>query len=244
MINAGLENCYSFVHSHTVPGHVGTESQVRRAVTISRQVGCGAVIIAERLANYLQQRMPDNHAKWTVFDRELMDKVLTDHNLPKYLAQFLPEDRASRIQDTLADLFHVHPPTHEVVKQTAETILQLAGLGSAIIIGRAANIVTARLQNVLHVRMVAPIEDRIAFICHDGHKTPEEARRFCLEEEQARARYVKTYFHADINDPLLYHLVINTSRMGFENAARFIGDAVLHLGQRDSNSKTEIQNQE
>jgi len=41
--------------------------------------------------------------------------------------------------------------------------------------------------------------------------------------------YVKTYFHADINNALLYHLVINTSRVGCDNAARIIGDAVLHL---------------
>lgn len=230
MMSAGLEKCFSFVNSHAAPGQAGTEPQVRRAVTISRQAGCGALLVAERLAHYLQQHTPHGHAKWTVFDRELMDKVLADHNLPKYLAQFLPEDRASRIQDTLADLFHVHPPTHEVVKQTTETILQLAGLGNAIIIGRGANVVTAGMPNVLHVRLVAPIEDRIARICRDDHKTPEEARRFCVEEDQARARYVKTYFHADINDPLHCHLVVNTSRMGFENAARIIGDAVLHLG--------------
>lgn len=230
MINAGLEKCFSFVNSHAVPGQAGTEPRVRRAVTISRQVGCGAVLIAERLAHYLQQCTPDDHAEWTVFDRELMDKVLADHNLPKYLAQFLPEDSASRIQDSLADLFHVHPPTHEVVKQTAETILQLAGLGNAIIIGRAGSIITARMPNVLRVRLIAPIEDRIARICRDDHKTPEEARRFCLEEEQARLRYVKTYFHADISDPLHFHLVINTSSVGIENTARIIGDAVLHLG--------------
>ena len=34
---------------------------------------------------------------------------------------------------------------------------------------------------------------------------------------------------ADINDPLKYHLVINTSLMGYDNAARLIGDAVLRL---------------
>ncbi len=230
-MNASLDRCFSFINSHTVaPGQAGTEPRVRRAVTISRQAGCGAVLIAEKLAHYLQQRSPHESATWTVFDRELMDKVLADHNLPKYLAQFLPEDRASQIEDTLADIFGVHPPTQKVVQQTAETLLQLAELGNAILIGRAGNIVTAKLPNVLHVRLVAPLDDRIERICRDDHKSPAEARRFCLEEEQARARYVKTYFHADINDALLYHLVINTSRVGCENAARIIGDEVLRLG--------------
>ena len=115
---------------------------------------------------------------WTFFDRELMDKVLADHKLPKYLAKFLPEDRVSRIEDTLADIFSVRPTTELVVKQTAETILHLAELGHVILIGRAGNIVTARLPHVLHVRLVAPLDDRIERICRDDHKTPVEARKF------------------------------------------------------------------
>jgi cytidylate kinase len=231
MKNASLEHCFSFVNSHSAapalpPAAVG----FRKSVTISRQAGCGALLIAEKVARYLQDQAPQEPAKWTVFDRGLMDKVLADHNLPKYLAKFLPEDRASQIEDTLADIFGVHPPTHTVVQQTAETMLQLAELGSVILIGRAGNIITASLPNVLHVRLVAPLEDRIERICRDDHKNPSEARRFCLEEEHARTRYVKTYFHADINDALLYHLVINTSRVGCENAARIISDAVVHLG--------------
>jgi len=229
MTNASLDRCFSFIHSHSAPGHVMAERRVRRAVTISRQAGCGAVIIAEKLAHYLQQRVPPESGKWTVFDRELMEKVLADHNLPKYLAKFLPEDRTSQIEDTLADIFGVHPPTQKVVQQTAETLLQLAELGDVILIGRAGNIVTAKLPNALHVRLVAPLEDRIERICRDDRKSPAEARKFCLEEEQARARYVKTYFRADINDPLLYHLVINTSLVGCERAAEIIGDAVLRL---------------
>jgi cytidylate kinase len=237
-MNASLESCFSFINSHTaMPGRSRAGRHVRRAVTLSRQAGCGAVTVAEKLANYLQQQTPHDGVKWTVFDRELMDKVLADHNLPKYLAQFLPEDRVSHVEDMLAEIFGVHPPTHTVIQQTAETLLQLAGLGGAILIGRAGNIVTARLPNVLHVRLVAPLEDRIERICRDDHKTPSEARRFCLEEEQARARYVKTYFHADINDALLYHLVINTSRVGCENAARIIGDAVLCLSNAESEER-------
>ena len=231
MTNASLDRCFSFINSHTTaPGQYHGEPLVRRGVTISRQAGCGAIIIAGKLANYLQQQSLHEGIKWTVFDRELMDKVLADHDLPQYLAKFLPEDRVSSVEDMLAEIFGVHPPTKTVIQQTAETMLQLAGLGGAILIGRAGNIVTAKLPNVLHVRLVAPLEDRIERICRDDHKTPAEARRFCLEEEQARTRYVKTYFHADINDALLYHIVINTTRVGYDETARIIGDAVLRLG--------------
>ena len=231
MITASLDRCFSFIHSHTIPSaEAATPPRVRRAVTISRQAGCGALMVAGKLAAYLQQHAPHESTAWTVFDRELMDKVLADHNLPSYLAKFLPEDRSSQIEDTLADIFGVHPPAEKIVQQTAETLLQLAELGNVILVGRAGNIVTAKLPHVLHVRLVAPLDERIERICRDDKKSPAAARRFCVEAEQARTRYLQTYFHADINDPLHYHLILNTSRVGYENAARIIGDALLRLG--------------
>ena len=228
-MNASLDRCFSFINSQTAnkadsPNHI-----LRRAVTISRQAGCGAVHVADKLTVLLEADAPRQNSAWTVFDRELMDRVLADHNLPLYLAKFLPEDRVSEIEDTLADIFGVHPPTRTIVQQTAEPRWKLAELGGVILIGRGGNIVTAKLPHVLHVRLVAPLDDRIERICRDDHKTPVEARKFCLEEEAARARFLKTYFNADINDPALYHLVINTSRVGYDATARLIADATLRL---------------
>ena len=230
MINANLERCFSFIHSQGAPAAKNVVVPgVRRAVTISRQAGCGGIIVAEKLASYLQPHVPSGCAAWTVFDRELMDKVLADHNLPAYLAKFLPEDRVSQIEDTLADILGVRPPAATMIRQTAETMLKLAELGGVILLGRAGNIITAKQPHVLHVRLVAFLDDRIERICRDNHKTSAEARKFCLEEDQARARYVKTYFNADIDDPLGYHLIINTSKVDHDSAARLIGDALLRL---------------
>lgn len=228
MISASLDRCLSFINSQTAPA--GSRSiGIKRAVTISRQAGCGARAVADKLAIYLQQHAPSEGAKWTVFDRDLMNKVLADHNLPGHLEKFLPEDRVSAIEDTLADIFGVRPAVQAIVQQTAETMLKFAELGSVILIGRAGNIVTAKVPHVLHVRLVAPLDDRIERIARDDHKTLAEARKFCLEEEQARARYVKTYYNADINDPLTYHMIINTSLLGCEVTAKMIGEALLRL---------------
>jgi len=230
MINASLDRCLSFINSQSAPARRAvTPVGLRRAVTISRQAGCGAVHIAEKLAAHLQQHAPPSNAPWTIFDRNLMDQVLADHNLPAYLAKTLPEDRMSALEDMLAEIVGARPTVQKLVLQTTETVLKFADLGGVIIIGRGANIITARLTHVLHVRLVAPLADRIERICRDEHKTPAEARKFCVEEEQSRARYLKTYFNTDIDDPLGYHLIINTSRVGFDQTARLIGDAVLRL---------------
>ena len=53
------------------------------------------------------------------------------------------------------------------------------------------------------------------------------------EEDQARRRYLRRYFDADCDNPLLYHLVINTAKTGFAGAAEIIVEAVLRK-HRDS----------
>lgn len=227
MFSANLNSCLSFINSQT--SIVQKPTAVRRAVTISRMAGCGAVYVAEKLAKYLQEHAPTPGVQWTVFDRQLMNKVLEDHKLPKFLAGFLPEDRVSFIQDTLADIFHTHPTADQMVKLISETIMQLADMGNVIIVGRGANIVTAKMPHVLHVRLVASLEDRIERVCKEYNKTPDEARHYCVDGDPARTRYIKTYFKTDINDPLHYHMVINTSRLDYEQTAKLIGDALLRM---------------
>jgi cytidylate kinase len=229
MIGARFDSCLSFINSHSSTPVKSAPPVVRRAVTISRMAGCGAVYVAEKLATYLDEHVPKPGVKWTVFDRQLMKKVLEDHHLPAHLTKLLSEDRVSFVQDTLADIFNVHPTADKMVKLISETILQLAEVGNVIIVGRGANVVTAKLPHVLHVRLVADLDDRIERVCREYNKTPEAARRYCLDEDPARTRYIKTYFKTDINDPLHYHLVVNTSKLSYDQVAQMIGDALLKL---------------
>ncbi len=232
MLDHGLEHCPSFISSQVrfADGLASpVQKNVRRAVTISRQAGCGARVVAEKLAHFLQGHSTGDARPWVVFDRNLMDKVLEDHNLPACLAKFLPEDRISELEDIMADVFGVHPPSTTVLHQTAETMLRLAQGGNVILIGRGANMVTAGLPHVLNVRLVAPLEKRIEHCLEAYNMTKTEARKFCLREDHARRRYLKKYFGADIEDPLLYQMIINTGLVSYDDAARIIGDAVLNL---------------
>jgi cytidylate kinase len=230
MTNIGVEHCTSFISSQfQSAGEVGVETGVRRAVTISRQAGCGALAVAEKLARHLQEHSPKNARPWAIFDRNLMEKVMEDHDLPARLAQFLPEDRVSYLEDIMADLLQAYPTSQTVIRQTTETVLKLAGVGNVILIGRGGNIITARLPNMFHVRLVAPLEERVEYSSKSYGMTKTEARKFCLREDLGRERYLKTYFHADINDASLYHLVINIGLIDDDNAAKLIGGTMLNL---------------
>jgi uncharacterized protein (UPF0248 family) len=202
-------------------------SKPRPAVTISRQIGSGAMTIAEELAGFLQNRAPTS-CQWMVFDKNLAEKVLEDHKLPKEIAKFMPEDRVSAIHDAVEEILGLHPPSRMLLQQTIETILHLAELGHVILVGRAANIITRRMNNVFHVRLVAPLEQRVAQVMARNQLDDKAARQLIQQQDRGRERYLKDHFHADINDMLQYDLVVNTARIPHHEVAHLIGEAVLH----------------
>lgn len=226
-----IEHTFSFIHSHSVSSSSGrrgsAEERQPRAVTLSRQTGSGARLVADQLAVWLQANGPKNSPPWTIFDRNLMEEVLREHHMPERLAQYLPEDRVSKISDILEDLFGMHPPTWTLVPKIAETVLRLVGIGNVIIIGRGANVVTAAVPGVVHVRLVASMETRIERVCAAQNLTRNEALKLIHAQDHGRERYVRTHFNQDIDDPLLYHLTLNTDVISVAQAARVIGETVL-----------------
>jgi cytidylate kinase len=229
MASIRLERCIDYLkcQSQTPRTAAGEPTGgVRRMVTISRQAGTGAHDVAEELVAMLQARAPAGSCPWTVFDRNLVDRVLEDHDLPARLAKFMHEDRASELSDIMDGLFGLHPHSETLVRKTADTILHLAELGNVVVIGRGANIVTASLEHALHVRLVGSIERRVERTQRERHLDAKAAAEHVRHDDLARQRYVRKYYGADIEDPLLYHLVINTDRVSHARAARIIADAV------------------
>jgi cytidylate kinase len=228
----GLDQALSFISCQlqsSGKGQIAREDGVsRRAVTISRQTGSGAHSVAEKLAALLQAQTLKDACPWTVFDRNLVEKVLEEHDLPGRMARFMPEDRISSISDTLEELFDLHPPSWLLVRKVSETILHLVELGNVIVIGRGATVLTAKLDYVFHVRLVGSLERRVQHIQELEHLSREAALALVRREDRGRERYLRKYFKTDLNDPLLYHLVLNTDLVSYDQAARIIADAMLN----------------
>jgi cytidylate kinase len=229
-IKIGLEKCPPFISSElqferrsAPPRNLAH----RPVVTISRQSGCGAHDVGERLAAYLEAHAPESSCPWKLFDNNLVRNVLAEHKLPRRFARFMTEDRASELSDIMDELLGMHPPSDVLVHHTADTILRLAERGNVILIGRGANVITRELPHVLHVRLVASLEKRLEHIRRIRDIGKQAALELVRKEDRGRRRYLKKYFGADLDDPLLYHLILNTGLISYEKAARVIGDIVL-----------------
>jgi cytidylate kinase len=199
------------------------------SITISREAGAGAVTIAQMLVERLNvaAKPPEGSTGWTVFDRNLAKQVLVDHELPPNLEQFMVEDARLPVETIVEELLGLHPTAWTLAQQTTKTILRLAGLGRVVLVGRGAEVITNRLPYVFHARLVAPLEKRIHHTAQYYNLTTADAAKLIKESDHARRRYLRRYFDADVDDPLLYDLVLNTGRLGFARAAEVLEQAVL-----------------
>jgi Cytidylate kinase-like family len=199
------------------------------AITISREVGAGGRTIAELLGQKLTaaEKTPAS-SPWAVFDANLAKHVLEDHKLPPNLVQFMTEDaRLLPVEAIVEEVLGLHPASWTLVQHTTQTILRLAGLGRTILVGRGANVITARLPNVFHVRLVAPLATRIRHTANYYQLNEPEAAKFVREQDNARRRYVRRYFNCEIDDPTLYDVTLNTGRLDFARAAELIAQLAL-----------------
>ena len=199
------------------------------SIAISRETGAGGRTIAELLCQKLaaSEKTPGANP-WAVFDSRLAKQVLEDHKLPSNLEQFMTEDaRLLPVEAIVEEVLGLHPSGWTLAQHTTKTILRLAGLGHAILVGRGANMITARLPNVFHVRLVAPLETRIHHSARYYHLSEAEAAKLVREHDNARRRYVRRYFNSEIDDPSLYDVTLNTSRFGFDRSAEVIAQLAL-----------------
>jgi cytidylate kinase len=224
--NVSVEKSKAFIMSHFGPKEKDTSGFVRPAVTISRQEGAGGLTVASNLADYLKTNTA-SHGEWTVFSQRIVAKVLEEFHHQKGIGDFMKEGHKGFLIDAIEELLGLHPSSWTLVEQANTTILQLAQIGNVILVGRGGNIVTSKLPTAFHVHLVGSLEKRVKQAQKVFGLDPKEAVNYVKKKDEARRRYLKENFDKDINDPLLYHVVINTDLVSHEEAARLIGNEVI-----------------
>ncbi len=196
-------------------------------VTISRQAGAGGTSVAGLLAKLLNDESQKADAvPWTVFDRELVERVLREHGLPKSYVAFLREEAVPTLETMFAEMYGAQTSRQGLATKTGRTILNLAGMGNAIIVGRAAVAVTRNLLGGLHVRLIGTPKIRLRRMMEFYRLEESQARKIMMSKDAGRRAYVRKYFGQDVTDPMLYGLVLNTDRIPYPAAARLIAEAL------------------
>ncbi|MDR0576587.1 MAG: cytidylate kinase-like family protein [Candidatus Accumulibacter sp.] len=193
-------------------------------LTIARQYGSGGFLIGKKLADDL---------KVPFYDKELLriaakksgfkeDFINDNDEKPKFFL-FLG-NVAEQISSTLSfDDAGTENTSHSLFKIQSDVIRGLARKSSAIFVGRCADYVLREYRNLVSVFISADVEDRIRRVSGELNIGRETARAALETVDRQRARYYRHYTGKEWGAASSYHLCVNSSRLGLEATAEFIG---------------------
>ncbi len=199
-------------------------------ITISASYGAGGSIVGPRLAQRLAIPFLDRAIPAAVSARLAvpLDAALGHEELAATTLTPVFEHIAPAVQ-----MFAGAPPPTEPVADDERTFLaateqvlhEYAARGG-VILGRAAAVVLRDVPHALHVRLDGPREQRIVkamrLLPMDRVSAEEQLRA----ADTSREAYGRHWYHADARDPLLYHLVIDSTGIDLDGCVDLIALAV------------------
>ena len=187
-------------------------AEVEDFIAVSRQVGASGAEVAAGLAERLD---------WPVFDKEILDAMAGDDNLRRQVYDSMDERDMGWFEEAARSFMHSEFVKNDYFHQLSKTVLALARQGSAIFIGRGADLILPRDVG-LRVRIVAPLETRVKRVAERQDLTEEEAHEKVQRLQEERTQYIRQYFHVNIHDPERYDLTINLQRISPIQAVHLI----------------------
>ncbi|HXR66218.1 MAG TPA: cytidylate kinase-like family protein [Ktedonobacteraceae bacterium] len=213
---------------------VGIDREHMHAVTISREYGSGGGEVAARLAAALNWRLVDHEAVIQVA-RELSISV-TDAEAQDEYAESLGMrllNGLSLMQPPMSSSMHVIPLTdtqmyHETMRNV---IIRALASDPVVLVGRGSQMLLKGRRDTLHVRVVAPLEQRIMYVMQREKLSRDNAQARIHYKDSGRDRYLSMQYRQHPSDPLLYDLVINTAVLGLDDAVALIQVALKQKAQ-------------
>jgi cytidylate kinase len=183
------------------------------AITISRQMGS----LGDELALEVAQRLG-----WRRVCRDLINRAAVEAGVPQVALAELDELGFFGLRPRPADW-------RAYQRQVERIIAGLADQGNVVIVGRGGQMVLRGRPDVLHVRVIASLEARVARLQQERNISEEAAEASLEASRKVRARYIRRSYDVDLDDPALYHLVINTGLLRLPQAASLVVQALREL---------------
>lgn len=199
-------------------------------VTISREFGAGGSSVARLLADELGV---------TIIDESLVVEVAQRLGVLERTVATADERPEPHLDRLLATLSYLAPASvvglmaprtgavpvssrTAIASLTQEVIREVGRQGNAVVVGRGGAFILRDHPNARHVFLRASEESRIEAVMRRSVVSATAARQRIRETDAARGAYIKQLYEADWRDPVNYHLVIDTGRLGLAGTADVI----------------------
>jgi cytidylate kinase len=92
----------------------------------------------------------------------------------------------------------------------------------AVLVGFGSQVIFENNREALHVRIMAPKDIRVGRARKQHHVSYEEAEKIIDTADKKHRKFVSTVFEADLSDPSLYNLILNTAALSVDECVACI----------------------
>lgn len=199
------------------PGRAEGFHPLNITVAISREAGSRGGTIARRVGRKLG---------WQVYNQELLEYLAQERHLSRDLFDVLDDDAAQWVESRLKMLLKQQTLSQNAnVIELARVILAIGARGEAILLGRGAGCILP-CEHTVHVRVIAPLQERINYMSQLERLTVDEATQQVHQRDRERSKFIEAHFHRSPSEIHQYGLIMNSAHLGEDESAQLIVHAV------------------
>ena len=208
-----------------------------RVITIDREYGSGAAVIARRVADRLG---------WKLWDQLLTNQIARLLDCDSRTVEKREEKRDPAVYRLFRAFMRgsyegsLNAPKLKIVdadciREVAEKVVKgAAEEGNCVIVGRGSAYYLQSRSDSFHVFIYAPFESKVRRLQAEGN-SENEAVQLAENVDRDRADFIKRYFDIEWPDRHRFHLMIN-STLGDDWAVETILNGVALFQSRQTSS--------
>lgn len=198
----------------------------KRIITISRQCGSGGHSIGSELAKRLDIAF---------YDKEIIEMAAKESGFSKEFIEEKGEHMESSMVSNLArslsyagkGKFEEYQPLQDQIYFIqAKIIKELAEKGPCVIVGRCADYILEKREDVLNVFIHADMDFKKKHSMDQHHFPAEEAEQIIRKQDKLRASHYRYYTERKWGDAPNYHLCLDSGEFGIEKCITIIEDVL------------------
>ncbi|TAL68364.1 MAG: cytidylate kinase-like family protein [Bacteroidetes bacterium] len=199
-------------------------------ITISREIGCFAGDIAEKLVQRINYEpvTTDSKKKWNWISKEILEKSAEELKIkPERISHIFEAKKKVLLQDLADSLIKKYYVSDSQIIATIHHIIQsFAYEGRIVIVGRAAAVITNEMARALHIKLIAPVDFRIKLLCTNLKVTKKEAKSSIEDYDRKREAFIK-FFRGTKPENDFYDVILNRANFDEEKIVDIIYDLAV-----------------
>jgi len=194
-------------------------------ITISRQYGAGGKTLGKMIADKLSYEFADS---------EIIAKVAEMANVSTHWVETVENEAGGKLSRFITRMVS-KPLVDRILKDERGyideeiyldylvlIIAQVADEGDAVILGRGSQYILNDHPDAFHILMIDELENRVRFMKENYELSDSRAARVVRGEDKRRKVLYQKLGKTDYDDPFLYHLVLNMSKISLEEAKNMV----------------------